>query len=295
MTRSAIDLKIVSDRLEIVRSAVVELQTLPHSALELFTSDRRNVWSSDARASAGVTGQSKLARLPRFSANRVFTRSMTPRVTASGTKRAGAGSAPFLSSETRRGSRRRSSTGRGRLAGVHQHAELLPQRPVESSSRSCFRPRACSANSSRVAKKCRSGRISRGMPADFARPRRASCTRHSPGSTTTSCSGGRPSTAARASDARSAPARPPAPRRWPGPEWRVPGLHPLAAERVFEVPHRGEEDRDRGLVRPDVGRLLGDLRHPHPIPAAVEPVESRAAAVELVAEHEHESASHREI
>lgn len=48
MTRGAIDLKIVSDRLEIIRSAVVELRALPHSTLESFTSDRRNVWSSDA-------------------------------------------------------------------------------------------------------------------------------------------------------------------------------------------------------------------------------------------------------
>jgi hypothetical protein len=48
MTRSAIDLKIVSDRLEIIRSAVVELQALPHGTVEIFTSDRRNVWSSDA-------------------------------------------------------------------------------------------------------------------------------------------------------------------------------------------------------------------------------------------------------
>jgi len=48
MTRSTIDLKIVGDRLEIVRSAVVELQTLPHTTLAVFTSDRRNAWSSDS-------------------------------------------------------------------------------------------------------------------------------------------------------------------------------------------------------------------------------------------------------
>jgi uncharacterized protein YutE (UPF0331/DUF86 family) len=48
MTRGTIDLKIVSDRLEMVRSAVVELQTLPHATLGVFTSDRRNVWSSDS-------------------------------------------------------------------------------------------------------------------------------------------------------------------------------------------------------------------------------------------------------
>jgi uncharacterized protein YutE (UPF0331/DUF86 family) len=48
MTRSAIDLKIVSDRLEIVRSAVGELQALPHSTLDVFRADRRNIWSSDS-------------------------------------------------------------------------------------------------------------------------------------------------------------------------------------------------------------------------------------------------------
>ena len=48
MTRSTIDLKIVSDRLEMVRSAVGELQALPHITLDVFTGDRRNVWSSDA-------------------------------------------------------------------------------------------------------------------------------------------------------------------------------------------------------------------------------------------------------
>ena len=48
MTPSAIDLKIVSDRLEIVRSALVELRGLPHDALDVFTGDRRNIWSADA-------------------------------------------------------------------------------------------------------------------------------------------------------------------------------------------------------------------------------------------------------
>jgi uncharacterized protein YutE (UPF0331/DUF86 family) len=48
MTRSAIDLKIISDRLEMVRSALAELRGLPQSSLEQFTADRRNIWSSDA-------------------------------------------------------------------------------------------------------------------------------------------------------------------------------------------------------------------------------------------------------
>lgn len=48
MTPSPVDLKIVNDRLDIVRTALSELRGLPHTTLELFTSDRRNVWSADA-------------------------------------------------------------------------------------------------------------------------------------------------------------------------------------------------------------------------------------------------------
>ena len=48
MTRGAIDLKIVNDRLEMVRSAIADLQRLPQASLDVFTGDRRNIWSADA-------------------------------------------------------------------------------------------------------------------------------------------------------------------------------------------------------------------------------------------------------
>ena len=48
MTPSAIDLKIVGDRLGIVDAAVRELRALPASDLATFTSDRRNIWAADA-------------------------------------------------------------------------------------------------------------------------------------------------------------------------------------------------------------------------------------------------------
>lgn len=62
MTRSTIDLKIVSDRLEIVRSAVAELQTLPHATLAVFTGDRRNVWSSDSLSRRAIEALFDTAR-----------------------------------------------------------------------------------------------------------------------------------------------------------------------------------------------------------------------------------------
>ncbi|MEI6670189.1 MAG: HepT-like ribonuclease domain-containing protein [Acidobacteriota bacterium] len=48
MTRGIIDLKIVNDRLDMVRSAIAELRGLPHTSLDVFTGDRRNIWSADA-------------------------------------------------------------------------------------------------------------------------------------------------------------------------------------------------------------------------------------------------------
>ena len=48
MTPSAIDLKIVGDRLGIVEAAVRELRALPAADLATFTSDRRNIWAADA-------------------------------------------------------------------------------------------------------------------------------------------------------------------------------------------------------------------------------------------------------
>ncbi len=48
MTRGAIDLKIVSERIDMVRAALAELRQLPQASLEEFTGDRRNIWSADA-------------------------------------------------------------------------------------------------------------------------------------------------------------------------------------------------------------------------------------------------------
>jgi uncharacterized protein YutE (UPF0331/DUF86 family) len=48
MTPSIVDLKIVGDRLGIVEAAVRELRALPAADLATFTSDRRNIWASDA-------------------------------------------------------------------------------------------------------------------------------------------------------------------------------------------------------------------------------------------------------
>jgi uncharacterized protein YutE (UPF0331/DUF86 family) len=48
MTEGAIDLKIVADRLDIVRAALEELRALPSSDLATFVADRRNIWAADA-------------------------------------------------------------------------------------------------------------------------------------------------------------------------------------------------------------------------------------------------------
>lgn len=48
MTPSAIDLKIVGDRLEIVEAALRELRALPAADVATFTGDRRNIWAADA-------------------------------------------------------------------------------------------------------------------------------------------------------------------------------------------------------------------------------------------------------
>ncbi len=48
MTPGAVDLKIVRDRLLVVEQSVMDLRSLPHTSLEEFTSDRRNVLAADA-------------------------------------------------------------------------------------------------------------------------------------------------------------------------------------------------------------------------------------------------------
>lgn len=48
MTAGAIDLKIVSERLDILVDSLGELRALPSSDLAAFTADRRNIWAADA-------------------------------------------------------------------------------------------------------------------------------------------------------------------------------------------------------------------------------------------------------
>jgi uncharacterized protein YutE (UPF0331/DUF86 family) len=48
MTHGAIDLKIAAERLEIVRTALLDLRGLHCGSLAEFTSDRRNSWLADA-------------------------------------------------------------------------------------------------------------------------------------------------------------------------------------------------------------------------------------------------------
>jgi len=48
MTQGSIDLKIVTDRLDIVHASVAELRALPASDLQTFVADRRNIWAGDA-------------------------------------------------------------------------------------------------------------------------------------------------------------------------------------------------------------------------------------------------------
>ena len=48
MTPSPVDLKIVGDRLALVRQAVEESRALPATDLASFTADRRNIWAADA-------------------------------------------------------------------------------------------------------------------------------------------------------------------------------------------------------------------------------------------------------
>jgi len=48
MTPGPIDLKIVDERLEIVRTAVADLRSLAPSDREAFLGDRRNAWAADA-------------------------------------------------------------------------------------------------------------------------------------------------------------------------------------------------------------------------------------------------------
>ena len=48
MTEGAVNLKIVTERLDITLLAIRELRTLPAADLATFTADRRNIWAADA-------------------------------------------------------------------------------------------------------------------------------------------------------------------------------------------------------------------------------------------------------
>ena len=48
MTRGAIDLKVVRDRLEVVTTCLADLRALPQASLEEFLSDRRNAPAADS-------------------------------------------------------------------------------------------------------------------------------------------------------------------------------------------------------------------------------------------------------
>ena len=48
MTRGAVDLKVVRDRLEVVTTCLADLRALPQASLEEFLSDRRNAPAADS-------------------------------------------------------------------------------------------------------------------------------------------------------------------------------------------------------------------------------------------------------
>jgi len=62
MTPASIDLKIVRDRLQLVEQSLVDLRALPHSSLEEFTSDRRNILAADAALRRGLEAVFDVAR-----------------------------------------------------------------------------------------------------------------------------------------------------------------------------------------------------------------------------------------
>ena len=67
---------------------------------------------------------------------------------------------------------------------------------------------------------------------------------------------------------------------------------PPLAEPLAEMPHRGEKDRDPGLVGPDMLRLLGHLRHPHRIDRGIKAIKGSGCLIELITEHEEKVAGH---
>lgn len=62
MTRGAIDLKVVGDRLDIVRRAVDDLCALPAGSLDGFMADRRNIGAADSFLRRALEGLFDTAR-----------------------------------------------------------------------------------------------------------------------------------------------------------------------------------------------------------------------------------------
>ena len=63
MTPAPIDLKIVDERLEIVRVAVADLRSLAVPERAAFLSDRRNAWAADAPRRPSPTAGANLTTL----------------------------------------------------------------------------------------------------------------------------------------------------------------------------------------------------------------------------------------
>jgi uncharacterized protein YutE (UPF0331/DUF86 family) len=62
MTPGTVDLKIVRDRLLLVEQSLEDLRSLPHTDLEDFTSDRRNILAADAALRRGLEALFDVAR-----------------------------------------------------------------------------------------------------------------------------------------------------------------------------------------------------------------------------------------
>jgi len=62
MTPGRVDLKIVRDRLLLVEQSLEDLRSLPHSDLDEFRSDRRNILAADAALRRGLEALFDVAR-----------------------------------------------------------------------------------------------------------------------------------------------------------------------------------------------------------------------------------------
>ncbi len=62
MTPGEIDLKVVRDRLLLVKQSLDDLRSLPHTNLDEFTSDRRNILAADAALRRGLEALFDVAR-----------------------------------------------------------------------------------------------------------------------------------------------------------------------------------------------------------------------------------------